>query len=120
MKTQYATTCDGPIVHKSASVESSKHDFALFKQGNAGFSADLPHNVDTPQQGSGGRTRTLDLGDSAYTGMQKQCLDRDAWVAIKRKFGRKLRPEKKAYNRALLRIRIRAKHAIRQDISGDG
>ncbi len=107
-------------MHKSASVESCKHDFALFKQDNAVFSADLPHNADTPQQGSGGRTRTLDLGDSAYTGMQKQCPDRDAWVAIKRKSGRKLTPEKKAYNRTLSRIRIRAKHAIRQDISGNG
>ena len=100
MKTQYTTTYDGLIVHKSTSVEGSKHDFALFKQDNAAFPADLPHNVDA-LQGSGGRTHTIDIGDSAYAGMQKQYPDRDVRVAVKRKPGRELTPEEKAYNKAL-------------------
>ena len=113
MKTQYTTTYDGLIVHKSTSVEGSRHDFALFKQDNAAFPADLPHGADAPQ-GGGGRTRTTDIGDSAYAGMQKQCPDRDVRVAVKRKPGRELTPEEKAYNRALSRLRIRVEHAIRR------
>ena len=113
MKTQYTTTYDGLIVHKSASVEGSKHDFALFKQDNAAFPTDLPHGVDATQ-GSGGRTRTIDIGNSAYSGMQKQYPDRDARTSIKRKPGRELTPEEKAYNRALSRIRILVEHAIRR------
>ena len=76
MKTQYTTTYDGLIVHKSAPAEGSRHDFAIFKQDNAAFPADLSHGADA-LQGSGGRTRTIDIGDSAYVGMQKQCPDRD-------------------------------------------
>ncbi len=113
MKTQYTTTYDGLIVHKSTSVEGSKHDFALFKQDNAAFPTDLPHGADATQ-GSGGRTRTIDIGDSAYSGMQKQYPDRDARTSIKRKPGRELTPEEKAYNRALSRIRILVEHAIRR------
>ena len=113
MKTQYTTTYDGLIVHKSASVEGSRHDFALFKQDNAAFPAYLPHGADAPQ-GSGGRTRTIELGDSAYAGMQKQYPDRDVRTSIKRKPGRELTPEEKKYNRALSRIRIRVEHAIRR------
>lgn len=113
MKTQYTTTYDGLIVHKSTSVEGSKHDFALFKQDNAAFPADLPHNADAPQ-GSGGRTRTIDIGDSAYTGMQKQYPDRDVRTSIKRKPGKKLTPAEKEYNKALAKIRILVEHAIRR------
>ena len=113
VKTQYTTTHDGLIVHKSASMEGSRHDFAPFQQDNAAFPTDLSHNIDAPQ-GSGGRTRTIDIGDSAYAGMQKQYADRDVRVAIKRKPGRKLTPEEKAYNRALSRIRIHVEHAIRR------
>ena len=113
MKTQYTTTYDGQIVHKSTPVEGSKHDFAPFQQDNAAFPADLPHDADAPQ-GVGGRTRTIDIGDGAYTGMQKQYPDRDVRVAVKRKPGRELTPEEKAYNRALSRIRILVEHAIRR------
>ena len=114
MKTQYTVTYDGLIVHRSASVHGSMHDFALFKQDNADFPADLPRSIDHPQQGSGGRTRTIDLADSAYAGMQKQYPGRDVRVAIKRKPGRTPTPEEKAYNKSLSRIRIRAEHAIRR------
>ena len=114
MKTQYTATYDGLIVHRSASVHGSIHDFALFKQDNAGFPADLPRSTDHPRQGGGGRTRTIDPADSAYAGMQKQYSDRDVRVAIKRKPGRTLTPEEKAYNKSLSRIRIRAEHAIRR------
>ena len=114
MKTQYTTTYDGLIVHESTSVHGSMHDFALFKQDNAAFPANLPRSAGPPLQKSGGRTRTIDLADSAYVGMQKQYPDRDVRVAIKRKSGRKLTPEEKAYNKALSRIRIRAEHAIRR------
>ena len=113
MKTQYTTTHDGLIVHKSAPVEGSRHHFAPFQQDNAAFPADLPHSADAPQ-GSGGRTRTMDIRDSAYAGMQKQYPNRDVRVAVKRKPGRELTPEEKAYNKALSRIRIRVEHAIRR------
>lgn len=77
------------------------------------FSADLPRSAGPPQ-GSGERTRTINMAYSAYAGMQKQYPDRDVRVAIKRKPGRKLMPEEKAYNRELLWIRIRAEHTIRR------
>ena len=112
MKTQYTTTYDGLIVHKSTSVEGSRHDFVPFQQDNAAFPTDLPHNADAPQE-SGGRTRTIDIGDSSYTGMQ-QYPDRDVRVAIKRKPGRKLTPEEKAYNQSLSKVRIHMEHAIRR------
>ena len=59
MKTQYTTTYDGLIVHKSTSVHGSMHDFALFKQDNAAFPANLPRSAGPPLQKSGGRTRTI-------------------------------------------------------------
>ena len=113
MKMQYTTTHNGLIVHKSTSVEDSKHDSTLLQQDNAAFPADLPRSADAPQ-GDGGRAHTIDMGNSAYTGMQKQYPDRDVRVAIKRKPDRKFTPEKKAYNRALSRIPIRVEHAMRR------
>ena len=46
--------------------------------------------------------------------MQKQYPDIDIRVVIKRKPGRELTPEEKAYNKALSRIRICVEHAIRR------
>lgn len=124
MKTQYTVAYDGLTVHRSASVHGSMHDFALFRQDSADFPADLPRSTDHPQQGSGGRTRTIGLADSAYAEMQKQYPDRDVRVAVKRKPGRTLTPGEKAYNKSLSRIRIRAEHAIRRArifrVMGDG
>ena len=102
IKTQYATSASGLILHTSAPVAGSMHDFALFKIDPPTFPQNLPGGG-----GGSGRRRTLDIADSAYTGMDAQYPDRDSRVARKRKPGKGLTREEKEYNRALSRIRIR-------------
>lgn len=109
IKTQYTTSANGLILHTSAPAAGSMHDFALFKVDPPTFPQDLPGG-----DGRSGRRRTLDIADSAYTGMDAQYPDRDSRVAKKRKPGRGLTAEEKEYNRALSRIRIRVEHAIRR------
>ena len=108
IKTQYTTSASGLILHTSAPVAGSMHDFALFKMDPPTFPPDLPGD------GGSGRRRTLDIVDSAYTGMDAQYPDRDSRVALKRKPGKSLTREEKEYNRALSRIRIRVEHTIRR------
>ncbi len=108
IKTQYTTSAGGLILHTSAPVAGSMHDFALFKTDPPTFPQDLPGD------GGSGRRRTLDITDSAYTGMDAQYPDRDSRVALKRKPGKSLTREEKEYNSALSRIRIRVEHAIRR------
>ena len=121
MKTQYTTAYDGLIVHKSTPVEGSKHDFALFKQDNAAFPTDLPRSADTPQ-GCGGRTRTIDIGDSAYAGMQKQYPDRDVRVARQTKARPRTHARGKGVQQGALEdTNPRGAHDTpNQDIPGDG
>ena len=110
IKTQYATSASGLILHTSAPVAGSMHDFVRSSR----LIRRRSRRTCPVEMAGSGRRRTPDIADSAYTGMGAQYPDRDSRVARKRKPGKGLTREEKECNRALSRVRIRVEHAIRR------
>ncbi len=94
LKTEIRTTIKGRIVGVSSTAPGSVHDFEMYKRG-----------VPVPKE-------SLVFADSGYQGLQKSHLATK--IPYKKKRGKKLCKEEKAYNTALSRVRIKVENVIRQ------
>ena len=113
VRIQYTMSFDGLIVHKMTHSPGRRHDFKILKMKHPTF-PDGFRCGDEENSGKFRRDHLRHYGNTAYIAMGKVVPDLDYVAPFKRKPGRDLTPEQRAYNRAHSRIRIRVENGIRR------
>lgn len=97
LKTQFAVTPEGRIVHQSAAVPAPMSDSSLLRRSR--LAGNLPPGVRL-------------FGDSAYEGMGKIYTELEVVTPVKKPKGGKLEVEQREFNRQVSKIRIAVENAI--------
>ena len=104
---------DGLIVHKITYSPGRRHDFKIYKMKHPTFLDGLPCGNEK-NQGNLRRDHLRHYGDTAYVAMSKAVPGMDYTTPFKRKPGKDLTPEQRAYNRVHSRVRIHVENGIRE------
>ncbi len=97
VQNQITTNLNGEIIHKSPHAPGSHHDYRIYKSKHPTLSKVV--------------FQFFDLG---YVGVEKDFKNQISVLPYKKKKGKKLTAQQKAYNKTQSKIRIKVEHAIAQ------
>lgn len=112
VKTQYAMSADGLIMHRTAHSPGRTNDFKTYKMRHPTFPDNLRYDGKNAQKH--GRNRLRHYADTAHGAMGRAVPDLDCTAPFRRKPGGDLTPEQRAFDREHSRVRIRAENGIRR------